>query len=367
MAKNIEDTGARLRTLLGLDRQRRRKPTKPAAFLWAALSDLWTYSANRVPEISNSIVEIDRAMRLGFNWELGPFELWDAAGVEATVARMKKEGKPVAPNVERLLASGQKSWYIDDPQSPSGRKYWELGTGKLGTGASSCRRVVSHRREEIQRRGEEKFRSLADRSGRRRGLHRVPQQDELAGRRHHQPHHSIPEARRPGRRLRRLRHHQRRHEFFRRRQPHAAAHERAGRRMGRRRPRHPPVPGHDASHQVLAKTCGGRAVRPMPRRRHRNFAARRRAPAPCRALYRTGRSRRRPAARRRRLQRDAAARRRQRGRVARQSLRRGARRLRRNDGSHEERFRNHRHRQGRHLGARSPRPGLPLRQPIASP
>ncbi|MGC1452529.1 MAG: 3-hydroxyacyl-CoA dehydrogenase NAD-binding domain-containing protein [Candidatus Sulfotelmatobacter sp.] len=129
MAKTIEDTGTRLRTLLGLDGAGPQKGDKAGAFLWAALSDLWTYSANRVPEISNSIVEIDRAMRLGFNWELGPFELWDAAGVEATVARMKKEGKPVAANVERLLASGQKSWYIDDPKSPSGRKYWELGAG----------------------------------------------------------------------------------------------------------------------------------------------------------------------------------------------------------------------------------------------
>src|SRR6202051_2343576 len=128
MAKNIEETGARLRTLLGLDGSGPQKNDKAGAFLWAALSDLWTYSANRVPEISDSVVEIDRAMRLGFNWELGPFELWDAAGVEATVARMKKEGKPVPANVERLLASGQKSWYIDDATSPAGRKYWELGT-----------------------------------------------------------------------------------------------------------------------------------------------------------------------------------------------------------------------------------------------
>jgi 3-hydroxyacyl-CoA dehydrogenase len=128
MAKNIDDTGTRLRTLLGVAGSPPQKGDKAGAFLWAALTDLWTYSANRVPEISDSVVEIDRAMRLGFNWELGPFELWDAAGVEATVARMKKEGRPVAPNVERLLASGQKSWYIDDPQSPSGRKYWELGT-----------------------------------------------------------------------------------------------------------------------------------------------------------------------------------------------------------------------------------------------
>ena len=128
MAKSIEDTGTRLRTLLGLDGSGPQKGDKAGAFLWSALTDLWTYSANRVPEISNSVVEIDRAMRLGFNWELGPFELWDAAGVEATVARMKKEGKPIAANVERLLATGQKSWYIDDPHSPAGRKYWELGT-----------------------------------------------------------------------------------------------------------------------------------------------------------------------------------------------------------------------------------------------
>jgi 3-hydroxyacyl-CoA dehydrogenase len=123
MAKNIEDTGTRLGTLLAP-----QKPDKAGTFLWSALSDLWTYSANRVPEISDSVVEIDQAMRMGFNWELGPFELWDAAGVEPTVARMKKEGKPVAANVEKLLAAGQKSWYADDLKSPSGRKYWQLPT-----------------------------------------------------------------------------------------------------------------------------------------------------------------------------------------------------------------------------------------------
>jgi 3-hydroxyacyl-CoA dehydrogenase len=129
MAKNVEDTGVRLRTLLGLEGSGPQKADKAGAFLWSALSDLWTYSANRVPEISDSIVEIDRAMRLGFNWELGPFELWDAAGVEATVARMKKDDKPVAANVEKLLAAGQKSWYSDDPKTASGRKYWKLETG----------------------------------------------------------------------------------------------------------------------------------------------------------------------------------------------------------------------------------------------
>jgi 3-hydroxyacyl-CoA dehydrogenase len=126
MAKNIEDTGARVKMLLGLDGSGTKKGDKAGEFLWSALSDLWTYSANRIPEIADSIVEIDGAMRLGFNWELGPFELWHAAGVEATVARMKKEGKPVAANVEKLVASGKQYWYSDDSKAASGRSYFDL-------------------------------------------------------------------------------------------------------------------------------------------------------------------------------------------------------------------------------------------------
>jgi 3-hydroxyacyl-CoA dehydrogenase len=129
MAKNVEDPTTRLRMLLGLEGGV-QKGDKAGAFLWAALSDLWTYSADRIPEISDTIVEIDRAMRLGFNWKLGPFELWDAAGVEATVARMKKEDRPVAANVEQLLAGGKKSWYLDDPKAVSGRVYFDLRTAK---------------------------------------------------------------------------------------------------------------------------------------------------------------------------------------------------------------------------------------------
>ncbi len=129
MAKNVDDTGARLRMLLGLEGNPPQKGDKAGAFLWASLSDLWTYAANRIPEISDSIVEIDGAMRMGYNWELGPFQLWDAAGVEATVNRMKKEGRAVAPNVEKLLASGRKSWYSDDPKAASGKAYFDLATG----------------------------------------------------------------------------------------------------------------------------------------------------------------------------------------------------------------------------------------------
>ncbi len=123
MARNVEELPERLKMLLA--------PSKDKAnlFLWNALADLWTYAANRVGEVCDSMVEIDRAMKLGFNWEMGPFELWDAAGVAKTVDRMKAEGKPVAAAVEKLLASGKKSWYQDDPKTASGRVYFHLRSG----------------------------------------------------------------------------------------------------------------------------------------------------------------------------------------------------------------------------------------------
>lgn len=121
MVKNVEDPAERVRMLIGGDPR-----DKAAQFHWTSLSELWTYSANRIPEIADDIVEIDRALRMGFNWEYGPFELWDMAGVEPTVARMKKEGRPVAANAEKLLASGKTSWYADDSSAPSGRAYFDL-------------------------------------------------------------------------------------------------------------------------------------------------------------------------------------------------------------------------------------------------
>src|SRR5271166_6113240 len=96
MAKTIDSLLERLNTLLAPSRD------KASVFLWTVLSELWTYAANRIGEISNSVVEIDRAMKLGFNWDMGPFELWDAAGVAKTVKRMQVEDKPVSPNVQNL-------------------------------------------------------------------------------------------------------------------------------------------------------------------------------------------------------------------------------------------------------------------------
>ena len=125
MARNIDDAAARLRMLLGPDSGAGPARDKAAEFLWNALTDLWSYAGNRLGEIADSVVAMDRAMRLGFNWEMGPFELWDAAGVAPTVARMRQLGKPVPAAVETLLGSGQNSWYAEQQASPSGRCYFD--------------------------------------------------------------------------------------------------------------------------------------------------------------------------------------------------------------------------------------------------
>jgi len=69
------------------------------------------YAARRVPEISNRVEDVDRAMRWGFGWELGPFELMDTLGVPAFAAQIKKEGRAVAPAIEKLLADGRDAFY----------------------------------------------------------------------------------------------------------------------------------------------------------------------------------------------------------------------------------------------------------------
>ena len=123
MAKTVDSLPERLHMLLAPSKD------KAGIFLWSALSELWTYAANRIGEIADSVVEIDRAMKMGFNWEMGPFELWDAAGVAKTVKRMQVEDRPVSPNVEKLLASGHETWYADDPKAASGRVYFDLRSG----------------------------------------------------------------------------------------------------------------------------------------------------------------------------------------------------------------------------------------------
>ncbi|MGC2637895.1 MAG: enoyl-CoA hydratase/isomerase family protein, partial [Acidobacteriaceae bacterium] len=121
MAKPIESLPERIRALLSGNPDK----DKAAAFYWQILPDLWMYAANRIGEISDRIADIDRAMRTGFNWELGPFEMWDAAGVAETATRMRAAGRDLPEPAVQLLNSGASSWYrnqgaeVFDPRSAS--------------------------------------------------------------------------------------------------------------------------------------------------------------------------------------------------------------------------------------------------------
>jgi 3-hydroxyacyl-CoA dehydrogenase len=84
---------------------------KGARFAWKVVANNLIYSANRIPEISDTIVEIDNAMKWGFNFEMGPFESWDAIGLEASVEKMEKEGFTVPEKVKNMIAAGNTSFY----------------------------------------------------------------------------------------------------------------------------------------------------------------------------------------------------------------------------------------------------------------
>jgi 3-hydroxyacyl-CoA dehydrogenase len=104
IGRNIEDVRQRLPLLLA-------SGDKAAQFLWSLLSEVFLYAASLVGEICESVVEIDRAMRWGYGREVGPFEAWDALGVESVAARLKREKKDVPESVGRMLAGGARSFY----------------------------------------------------------------------------------------------------------------------------------------------------------------------------------------------------------------------------------------------------------------
>lgn len=120
MARNIEDLGERLRNLVAAK-------DRAGSFLWKLLSDHVIYAAGRVPEISDRIVEIDRAMRWGYAHKLGPFELWDALGFEATARRIESEGRALPETVTRMLSAGAKAFYrpTDEKREPR-TQYFDL-------------------------------------------------------------------------------------------------------------------------------------------------------------------------------------------------------------------------------------------------
>jgi len=125
--KSIEDTRERVPMLIGpaLDGT---GGDKASQFLWASMSAMCLYAARRVPEISDRVIEVDRAMRWGFGWELGPFEMWDAAGFERVTKALEREGKQLPPLAAKVLASPKKSFY----ETEKGRtRYFDLASGAM--------------------------------------------------------------------------------------------------------------------------------------------------------------------------------------------------------------------------------------------
>jgi 3-hydroxyacyl-CoA dehydrogenase len=108
--KAIDDTRERLRSLVSpiLAGQ---PGDKAQQFIWRAFSETCSYAARRVPEISDNIADVDRAMRWGFGWELGPFEVIDTIGVQNFTAQLKRENRPIPALIEKVLATGRKSFY----------------------------------------------------------------------------------------------------------------------------------------------------------------------------------------------------------------------------------------------------------------
>ena len=125
MGKAIEDTRERLRALVGpvLEGQ---KGDKAQQFLWRGLSETCLYAARRVPEISDNIVDVDRALRWGFGWELGPFEIMDAVGVKAFAGQVQREGRALSAVIEKVLASGRKEFYESEKGTTT---VFDIGSG----------------------------------------------------------------------------------------------------------------------------------------------------------------------------------------------------------------------------------------------
>jgi 3-hydroxyacyl-CoA dehydrogenase len=103
-AQNVADPGARINQILAAK-------DKAGTFLWRVLAETGFYAASLVPEISDDIWSIDRAMEWGYLWGMGPFRMMDAIGVGAMAERARSEGRPIPKLVESLLASGRKTFY----------------------------------------------------------------------------------------------------------------------------------------------------------------------------------------------------------------------------------------------------------------
>ncbi len=108
--KQVDDPAQKVKMVLGAS-------DKGAEFAWKSIRDTLIYTVNRIPEIADDVVNIDNAMRWGFNWEIGPFEMFDAIGVAAFVKRAEKDGVKVPDCLQgvetfyRFSENGQKEYF----------------------------------------------------------------------------------------------------------------------------------------------------------------------------------------------------------------------------------------------------------------
>ncbi|HZK18103.1 MAG TPA: 3-hydroxyacyl-CoA dehydrogenase NAD-binding domain-containing protein [Clostridia bacterium] len=99
---------------------------KAASFAWKVVKKTLLYSADKASDIADSIKAIDDAMRWGFGWDLGPFELWDVMGLKKSVERMRNENEEIPAWIEKMLEDGKETFYsVEDGQ----KSYYDFKTG----------------------------------------------------------------------------------------------------------------------------------------------------------------------------------------------------------------------------------------------
>jgi 3-hydroxyacyl-CoA dehydrogenase len=119
MARNIEETRQRVAQLFGA-------PDRAGKFYQKVLGDTFHYAASRIPEISEDIVAVDNAMKWGFNWECGVFEMFDAIGAGRIAEIWSAQSRALPPLVEKLLAAEKKTFY---DRTDGTTRYFDLATG----------------------------------------------------------------------------------------------------------------------------------------------------------------------------------------------------------------------------------------------
>jgi 3-hydroxyacyl-CoA dehydrogenase len=105
--RKVEPLGERIRLLMNAD-------DRAGKYLWHLHAFVLAYASKRVPEITDSLLNIDNANKWGFAHQMGPFEIWDAIGVEETIDRFETDGYPVAQWVNDMVASGKSTFYQKD-------------------------------------------------------------------------------------------------------------------------------------------------------------------------------------------------------------------------------------------------------------